>query len=344
MKRKVRFAVMGCGQISTLHVQSILSLEQAELRGVFDIVPEAARRVGAQYGVLVYETSEALCTDPCVDAVCVCTPTGLHAEHALAAIAGGKHVLVEKPMALTLADCDAISASAQAQHVLVSVVSQMRFSNSIQQVKRMVEEEALGRIICADLCMRYYRSPAYYDSGDWRGTWAMDGGGALMNQGIHGVDLLQYIMGSVRSIYAQAGTFVHDIEVEDALSAVVRFDSGALGVIQAATCAYPGFPRRLEICGEHGSILLEEDRIVRCETKGKPIMEQDDASQSVQSHNDPLALSIHGHQAQIQDFINAILYQTPLLVDDREGRKTVEIILNAYASAASGMPVYITFL
>lgn len=341
MKKKVRFAVMGCGQISALHIQSILSLEEAELLGVYDVVPEAARRVGAQHGVTAYATPEALCADPRVDAVCICTPSGLHAQHALAVIAGGKHVLVEKPMALSLADCDAVSAAARARGVLVGVVSQMRFSEAVRQVKRMVEEGDLGRIACVDLSMKYYRSPEYYGSGAWRGTWAMDGGGALMNQGIHGVDLLQYIMGSVQSVYAQAGTFVHDIEVEDALSAVVRFDSGALGVIQATTSAYPGYPRRLEICGEHGSVLLEEDHIVRREVKGEPaFMEQSaPALQGVQSHKDPMALSADGHQAQIRDFISAILYQTPLLVDDREGRKTVEIVLNAYASAASGLPV-----
>lgn len=262
MDGKIGFAVIGCGMISKFHISAISRIEEAYLAGVYDASRERAEGTAAEHGVRAYGSLEEIWEDKAVDAVCICTPSGLHGAAACEALAHDCHVLVEKPMALTLEDCDKMLRLAGERHVKLSVVSQLRFSPAVQQARRLLESGALGRLLNADLHMKYFRSQEYYDSGGWRGTWAMDGGGALMNQGIHGVDLLLYLAGPAASVYGRAATLARRIEVEDTLSAVALFESGALGVIQADTAVYPGFPRRIELCGDKGSVILEEDKIV----------------------------------------------------------------------------------
>lgn len=262
MEGKIGFAVIGCGMISKFHISAISRIEEAYLAGVYDASRERAEGTAAEHGVRAYGSFEEIWEDEAVDAVCICTPSGLHGAAACEALAHGRHVLVEKPMALTLEDCDRMLRLAGEHHVKLSVVSQLRFSPAVQQARGFLERGVLGRLVTADLHMKYFRSQEYYDSGGWRGTWAMDGGGALMNQGIHGVDLLLYLAGPVESVYGRAATLARRIEVEDTVSAVAVFKSGALGVIQAGTAVYPGFPRRIELCGDKGSVILEEDKIV----------------------------------------------------------------------------------
>ncbi len=252
----------------------------------------------------------------------------------------GKHVLVEKPVALRMEDCDALAAAARAG-VRVGVVSQLRFAPAIARVKRALEVGLLGRLTRCDLCMKYYRPQSYYDSGSWRGTLAMDGGGALMNQGIHGVDLVRYLMGPAESIYALSGTLVRDIEVEDTLTAAVTWRCGAQGVIEASVGDYPGFPRRIEINGEAGVIILEEDRIVKWEAEGAPAcrLYEEAGTRAARTHSDAGALEPSGHIAQLRNFIDAVRGEGVLLVDEGEGRKALQLVLAAYRSAALGQPV-----
>lgn len=349
MNRQVGFAVIGCGMISQFHIAGISGLEEAVLKGVYDVSREQGEKIAACHQVKFYASMEEIWEDKDVEAVCICTPSGLHADAACEAAAHGRHVLVEKPMALTLEDCDRILKLAEAHHVKVSVVSQLRFSPAIQQARKLLQQKALGKLLNADLHMKYYRSQEYYDSGGWRGTWAMDGGGALMNQGIHGVDLLLYLAGPVESVFARAATLARRIEVEDTLSGVAVFESGALGIIQADTGVYPGFPRRIELCGDKGSLILEEDRIAYnslqeeqdWEPTGKAAAEQEEKEmdRSRQGHQNPGAISADGHFLQIRNLVNAILYGEPLLVDGYEGRKAVELILRLYQSAREGIPV-----
>ena len=238
-------------------------------------------------------------------------------------------------------NCDAVAAAARAAGVQVGVVSQLRYGPAVARVKRALESGALGRITRCDLYMKYFRPQSYYDSGTWRGTQAMDGGGALMNQGIHGVDLVRYLMGPADSIYALSGTLVRDIEVEDTLTAVVAWHCGAQGVIQASVGDYPGFPRRIELNGESGTIILEEDRIVKWEVAGDSayhIYEQEPAPE-VRSHSEAGAIDPSGHVAQLRNFIDAVRGEGTLLVDEAEGRKALALVLAAYRSAAEGKPV-----
>lgn len=334
MNITINFAIVGCGVISKFHIGAINAIEDARLIGVYDSVFEFAKKTAAECGTKAYATYEELLADEAVDAVCICTPSGLHASLATQAVQAKKHVLIEKPIALTLTDSDRISQSARLNHVKVGVVSQLRFSPAIKHVKKALDDGILGRIVCADLYMKYYRSQHYYDTNQWRGTITMDGGGALMNQGIHGIDLLRYIMGPLKSITALSGTLVRDIEVEDTLSAIVEYKNGAFGVIQATTSVYPGFPRRIEINGEYGCIILEEDRIAKWEIEGSPSYEYyEDKEKKVFSHSDPTLLDQNGHIEQMKNFISAIRGDTELLVDDIQGRNTLEIVLKAYESA-----------
>lgn len=366
MRGRVGFAVIGCGMISKFHVSAICRIQEAYLAGVYDVSGEHARRVAAEQGVRAYGSVDEIWQDGAVNAVCICTPSGLHGKMACQALAHGRHVLVEKPMALTLEECDKMLRLAQEHSVKLSVVSQLRFSPAVLQAKRLLDAGALGRLLNADLHMKYYRSQEYYDSGGWRGTWAMDGGGALMNQGIHGVDLLLYLAGPAASVFGRAATLARRIEVEDTISAVTVFESGALGVVQADTGVFPGFPRRIELCGDKGSLILEEDKIIfasfeeerwnelvsgtaggACGESGESCGEKrDECGECVGGqrtaaggHSNPGAIGAEGHFYQVRNLVNAILYDEPLLIDGQEGRKAVELILRIYESAREGMPV-----
>lgn len=336
----VRFAVVGCGLISDFHLRAIAALEDAELAGVQDVVSTACEQVARAYGVHAYRSLEEIATDASVDAVCICTPSGLHAAQAMQMIQAGKHVLVEKPLALCLADCDRLIDAAQIQGVKLAVVSQSRFSETAGRIKQALDEGLLGHLVSADLYMQFYRPQSYYDGGQWRGTWAMDGGGSLMNQGIHGVDLMRYWMGTPASIMAVGGTLARDIEVEDTLSALVQYTGGAIGVIQAATSTYPGFPKRFALHGDRGVILVEEENILRWEVEGSPFY-QAQSGPAAQSggFNDPAKIDALGHQRQLQNLISAIRDDTPLQSDGQEGRATLSVILGAYEAMQTGKKI-----
>lgn len=344
MDGPVRYVVIGTGMIARFHVAAIRSAPGAELAGICGSSPEKSEMAARTYQTRAYRELEEVWADPAVDAVCVCTPSGLHAPIALQAVEHGRHVLIEKPMALTLRECGQLIDAARERGVHLGVVSQLRFSEAAARVRRAMDGHVLGRLVSADLYMKYYRSQEYYDSSGWRGRRAMDGGGALMNQGIHGVDLLQYLAGPVASVFAQAGTLVRKIEVEDTLSAVVTFRNGALGVIQATTSVCPGFPRRLELCGEKGTIILEEDTVLRWDVEGMPCTAETGSQEhEMCSSSDPAQISLAGHQRQLANFTAAILGREPLLIDGTEGRKAVELILAAYRSVETGRAVELPY-
>lgn len=343
MVMKINFGIIGCGMIANWHAGAIKAVEGAELAGFTDINLEGSNSFADKYGVKAYESLECMLSDKNIDAVCICTPSGLHAPQAIMAAEAGKHVIVEKPMALSLAEADEVIRACEVNKVKMGVISQLRFSPAVRKLKEAVENGLLGKIVTGDIYMKFHRSQDYYDAGGWRGTWKMDGGGALMNQGIHGIDLLRYIMGPVRTISAHTRTLVRRIEVEDTAAAVLEFANGALGVIQATTSIYPGYPRRMEICGNRGSIVLEEDSIARWDVEGQAVPE-DIIIQSTASKasSNPSAFGIEGHILQIKDMLEAIKYDRKPLVDMYEGRKPIEIIMNIYESSRTGKPVGFT--
>ncbi|MBQ3934316.1 MAG: Gfo/Idh/MocA family oxidoreductase [Clostridia bacterium] len=339
--KKMRFGIIGCGVIAEFHANAIFSMpDEAELVGVADVRKDAADAFAKKHGVRAFASVEEMIACPEIDIVNICTPSGFHADAAVLASDGGKHIIVEKPMAITKDQLDRMTEACERNGTVLSVISQNRFLHGVTMTKKALEDGLLGKLVCADIYMKYSRSPQYYESAAWRGTRAIDGGGALMNQGIHGIDLLLYLAGPVKRVSAFAGTLVHAIEVEDTLSAVLEFDSGAFGVVQATTSVYPGYPRRLELNGSKGTIVLNEGSIERWDILN-------DTSQDVVlqpsftggSFATPTAISIDGHACQIRDVIHAIREGKKPLIDLYEGRKPVELILAIYKSAETGSPV-----
>jgi predicted dehydrogenase len=284
--------------------------------------------------------------DPAVDVVAVGTPSGAHMEPAVAAARAGKHVIVEKPLEITLRRCDKIIAECQKAGVVLSTIFPSRFHDSAQEMKRAIDQGRFGRLTVGDAYVKWYRTQQYYDGGAWRGTWELDGGGALMNQAIHSVDLLTWLMGPVEEISAQTALLAHQrIAVEDAAMATLRFANGALGVIEASTAIYPGYLKRIEIHGSDGSAIMEEEDIVKWDFLKKrardKVIEEKMASQISGGGGaaDPAAIGHHGHARQFQDVLKAIKEGTKPLVDGNEGRRSVEIILAVYKAAETGRAV-----
>ena len=337
---KIRFGIIGCGMIAGWHANAIKAIEGAELSGIADNRVEYAAGFSEKYGGKVFESPERLAASSDIDVICVCTPSGLHAPQAIMAANAGKYVITEKPMALNLEEADQVIKAVETNGVKMAVISQLRFSPAVKKLKEAVDGGLLGKIVVGDIYMKFYRSQEYYNKGGWRGTKAMDGGGALMNQGIHGVDLLRYIMGPVKTVFARTGTLARRIEVEDTAAAVLEYENGALGVIQATTSIYPGYPRRMEISGDKGTIILEEDSIVRWDVEGKPVPEDITLEHTTNgSASDPAALGIEGHILQIRDMADAIRSGRKPMVDAYEGRKPIEVIAAVYESAKTGKPV-----
>ena len=238
---KVRFGIIGCGVISSFHARAIADIEEAELYGCVDAYAPSAERFAKEHGVKQYASLEEMLSDPAIDAVTICTPSGLHTQQAIAAMRAGKHVVCEKPMSLTLEQADELIRTANETGVKVCIISQFRFTPAVQAVKKAIEAGALGKIVSGSLQMKYFRSDEYYASGAWRGTWAMDGGGCLMNQGIHGVDVFRYLMGPVKQLTGFARTQLRHIEVEDSAAAALEFENGAVGTLEGSTVCSPGF-------------------------------------------------------------------------------------------------------
>lgn len=337
--KKVRIGVIGCGAVARFHVVSVLAAEHAELAGVADVRRESAELFAKDYNTEAYPSVEAMLADASVDAVCICTPSGFHVNSAIAALEAGKHILVEKPLAVTVEDCDRIIALAKEKGLVAGVISQFRFGASVQRLRSMVKEGRLGKLITGELLMKYYRSQEYYDSSSWRGTWALDGG-SMMNQGIHGVDALLYLFGPAESVCGYMDTKTHVMEAEDTSVAAVRFKCGALVVIQSTTAAYKGAPRIISIVGTKGSVVITEDTIEKCDVEGvilEPVVEENGTKNL--GHQSPMSISCEGHKFQIRDFADAILTGREPAVPLMESRRAVALIQGVYTSARTGMAV-----
>src|SRR5262245_21349850 len=258
------FGIIGCGMISRFHAKAVADLEGAKVVACFDSVPAAADKLAGEIGCRAYHDLDAMLKDRNVTVVVIGTPSGAHREPAMAAANAGKHVIVEKPLEITLAHCDAIIDACRKNRVQLSAIFPSRFQAPGQAIKRAIEAGRFGRLTLGDAYVKWYRTQQYYDSGAWRGTWELDGGGALMNQAVHSVDLLAWFMGPVAEITAHLGTLAHErIAVEDTAVATLRFASGALGVVEASTAAYPGYLKRIELHGSTGSAVMEEEDLIK---------------------------------------------------------------------------------
>ena len=329
MKNKLNFGILGCGAISDFHARAIESIENAVLYGVADKNLAAAYNFAEKYGIKAYSDFEEMLADGEIDAVCICTPSGFHAENAINALNARKHVVLEKPMALSLEDCDRVEKACDESGCKLTVICQLRFSDDVQKIKQLVKENAFGKLVFCDLYMKYWRSEEYYSSSPWKGTVKMDGG-ALMNQGIHGVDAMLYIMGDANIISAKTRTTYHNIEAEDTAVAMLEFENGALGVIEAATCVCPGSSRRIELRGSKGAAVLEENSIVKLVLDGEEIINTEN-NLNCGTANDPLAMSHLLHAKQISNFVESVSNDEELLIDCKEARRAIDLIGKIYS-------------
>ncbi len=326
------FGIIGCGNIATTHARALAAIQNARLVAVADSVPERARGLAAELGVDA-ETPERLLERADVGVVSVCVPSGLHAEVAVAAARAGKHLVVEKPLETTLQAADAILEAVDNAGVRLTVISQHRFDPGVVELRRLVYEGALGRLVHGSAYCKWYRSDGYYQSGSWRGTRDLDGG-ALSNQGVHYLDLLLWFMGEVKAVSGVVRTALHKIEAEDVALAHLIFESGATGSVEATTCFFPGLPERLELVGEAGSAVIEAGQLVLVDLKA----ERDDVGdfggrpryRKVDAASEP---AWAGHARQLADFIDCLDQGRSPLVGGEDGRRAVAVIDAVYRSA-----------
>ena len=344
---KTGWGVVGYGVIGKTHANAIVNAPDAELTAVCDVDPKR-EKILREHGFKVpfyASQKEMLRREPGIQAVSICTPSGLHCQGAVEAARAGRHVLSEKPLDITLGHMDRMIAECDKAGVKLGCIFQKRTKQTSLLVKQALQKKILGKLVLGDCHQKYYRSPAYFKTAGWRGTWKIDGGGALMNQAVHGIDMLLWLMGDVESVFTYTDRLARDIEVEDTSVSVVRFKNGALGNIIGATSCVPGQRCRTMIHGEHGSILLEDDNLqcwIGKAVKGvhKPV-EVDLAAKFGKNRsaaaregaaNDNTAISAEGHVAQVQDFCRAITRNRAPMITGREARKAVELILAIYKS------------
>ncbi len=338
----MKFGIIGTGMIANFHVKAINAMENSSLHSVFDRNTEKATEFATANSCISHLTLEAFLADPELEIITIGTPSGTHMEPALAALNAGKHVICEKPLEINPARIDPMIQAAEANNVTLSAILNRRFNESVVQLKQAVDQGRFGRITLCEASVKWYRSQEYYDSAGWRGTWALDGGGALMNQSIHIIDQLIYTAGPVKRVSATMDCLAHEnIEVEDTAVAILEFENGARGIIQASTACWSstGHPAEVHICGDQGSAFLS-DETFRVWDFAKPAEADDYVRENLMSTaaaglgaNDPNAINFTGHQRNFEDVVNAIQNGTTPSVNAHEARKAVALICAIYQSA-----------
>lgn len=334
----MNIGLIGAGNISDTHARAAKAIPGVAIAAVHGANTEKAAALAARYGAAAYPDLDSFLAHRPMEVVAIGSPSGVHAQQAMAAIARGLHVLVEKPLDIDTTRIDALVAAAESAHVRVGVFFQDRLRPAMAELKQALDGGRLGTPVFASGRVKWYRPPEYYAQSRWRGTWALDGGGALMNQGIHTVDLLLWLLGPVARVRAATATQLHAIEVEDTAAAIFEFESGALGVIEAATSIYPGYARRLELTGTEGTMVIEDDRIARIDLRASTstLAPPPPAAESAGS---PVVSDASAHQRIIEDFIHAVRTGAPLACDAREGRRSVAAVLAIYEAARTGAAV-----
>jgi UDP-N-acetyl-2-amino-2-deoxyglucuronate dehydrogenase len=340
---EIRFALIGSGAIARFHARAIQAIPGAKLIGITSRTLANARKLAGEFRVPIVAASvEELVARNDIDAVSITTPSALHREPALAALRAGKHLMIEKPIDATVEGTDAILVAAEQAERLVGSIFQARFGAGARAIKAALDAGRFGRLALCSAYVKWHRAPSYYTG--WKGKLSEDGGGAIINQAIHAIDLLQWFAGMPTEVFAWTGRSVHTgIESEDTAVAALRFANGACGAIEATTAAWPGWSRRVEICGEFGSAVLEDDDIARWEfhderPEDAAIRAKRESSTMGSGAAAPMDIGFEGHLRQFEDFVAAIREGRAPLVDGYEARKAVALVRAIYDSAASGTP------
>jgi len=337
----IRIGILGAGGISETHARAAVTIPGVEIAAVCGLNREKAAALGARTGSAVYDDLSNFLSHRPMDIVAIGSPSGLHAEQAIAAVRHGLHVLVEKPLDINLARVDALIEESARAGVRVGVFFQDRLRPDVLRMKAIVDSGRLGTPVLASGRVKWHRPPEYYSHSRWRGTWALDGGGALMNQGIHTVDLLIWLFGPVTRVVARTATRLHRIEVEDTAAAILEFQSGALGILEAGTSIYPGYSRRVEITGSEGTLILEHDRLAAIDlrTADGTASGAEGVGEAAVSSQSPVVGDATAHRRVMEDFIRAVRAGSTPACDAREGRKSVEVVEAIYRAAREGGPV-----
>ncbi len=336
----MRFTIIGTGAIAGHFARSIADLEDCELVGVCSSNADRAHDAQNRFGIPAFTDWKLMFQETKPDITCICTQSGRHLEPCIDAAKSGVHVICEKPLEITTQRIEHMIQACDSHGVVLAGIFQNRYSRDFQILKATVDQGHLGRLISGHAYIKWYRSPEYYSSSPWKGTIKGDGGAALINQGIHTVDLLQHVMGEVTEVYAKVATNLHDIEGEDLAQGLLSFANGAMGTIVASTALWPGYPERLEIYGEKGSIFLEGGKIstwnVMDKAEPAELLQQE---QLTSGAADPMAIDYQLHRAQIEDIVQDIKAGKTPKIDGREARKAMAIIEAMYHSARKGQTI-----
>ncbi len=343
MSKNLKIGIVGCGTIADIHAQAILQSTNAELVSVYSRSKKNARLIGEKYNTKWHTDWDAFISNPDLDSVSICTPNGTHLDYGRKAAEAKKHVILEKPIEITLERAKELITVCKKNEIQLSVIYQTRFVDNMHKLKQQLDNMKLGKIFMADAYIKWFRSQEYYDSGAWRGTFKLDGGGVLINQAIHTIDLLQWLMGDVDTIFGQIGTFTHKrLEGEDNAVATLRFKKGAIGVIEASTSIQPSQARRIEIHGEKGSAIIDDNDIkfsVEGDISSKDQMDDERNAPSSGSSSPLGGFSIEPHKKQFEAIVNAINNNTTPPVSGEESMKSLSIVLALYESSRTNTVV-----
>jgi UDP-N-acetyl-2-amino-2-deoxyglucuronate dehydrogenase len=329
--------LIGGGNISETHARAARAIPGVEIAAVFGTNAEKIGRLCREYGGKPFSNFDEFLVHRPMQLVALGSPSGLHAEQGITAARQGLHVLTEKPIDITIERADALIAEAHKAGVQLGVFFQDRYKPDILSVKNAVVAGALGKPILVDARVKWYRPPDYYSNSRWRGTWALDGGGALINQAVHTLDLMLWMFGEVKTVQAIGKTALHVIEAEDTLIAMLEFANGAVGVLQAATSVFPGYPRRLELTGSEGTLIIEQDRLLTADLKSRsPDLLKSSEVDKNPSWSSPVVSDARGHQAVLEDFLRAIRTNTKPRCDGQQGRRSLVLVQAIYEACRTG--------
>jgi predicted dehydrogenase len=326
--------LIGGGNISETHARAARAIPGVEIAAIYGTNADKTAHLCREHGGTAYQDFGSFLKHSPMEIVIIGSPSGLHAEQGIAAAHHGLHVLTEKPIEISTARADALIEAARRSGVRLGVIFQDRMKPHIQQLKKWIEQGLLGKPLFVEARVKWYRPPEYYANSHWRGTLALDGGGALINQGVHTVDLLLWLLGDVVRVQARTATLLHKIEAEDTVVAALEFASGALGIFHATTAAYPGYPRRVEISGTEGTVILEHDRIIVADLRNAPAAVTETSPPDENKSASSAAVSdFRGHQAVLEDFLAAIQDKRACACDGIEGRRSIALVESIYRAA-----------
>lgn len=339
MIRKIGIGIIGTGAVAEHHIKSVRELEGCELIGLASSTQERAKVMAEKWGIRTYADYRNMLANNDIRAVIVCTHSGNHMEPVIAAAEAGKHILVEKPLEVSLERADRMIEACDKAGVKFGCVFQNRFTPDFQLLQKAVAAGALGKLTLGNAYIKWYRSPEYYSSSSWKGTLTGDGGAALINQGIHTIDLLLAVMGEAESVFGKVKTVAHQIEGEDLGVALISFKNGALGTVEGSTAIVPGYPERLEVYGSKGSIILEGGKVLVWDVPDMEGPASAAAEEKATGAADPMAIGHQLHKIQIADFLEAIRENRPPAVTGWEGRRALALIQKIYESSRKGKEV-----